>query len=74
MIGMSGLYHVKCPNCGNEFNVNYSEWNSLSDPSLGLIFRWGPHSFSVKCPQCHKRERYHVTPADAVTQEDDAQI
>ncbi|WMT49871.1 MAG: hypothetical protein RE472_02620 [Thermoplasmatales archaeon] len=49
--------------------MNYSEWNSLSDTSLGLIFRWGPYSFSVKCPQCHKRERYHVTPEDAISQE-----
>ncbi|MCL4323842.1 MAG: hypothetical protein M1498_05290 [Candidatus Thermoplasmatota archaeon] len=63
---MSVLYHVNCPNCGNEFNVNYSELNSFSDPPLGIIFRWGPFSFSVKCPECHKRERFHVTPDDAV--------
>ena len=38
---MSIIYHVICPNCGHEFNIDYSEWNSLSDPEVGIIFRYG---------------------------------
>ncbi|MHB1439819.1 MAG: hypothetical protein ACYCSO_02135 [Cuniculiplasma sp.] len=63
---MTTKYRVKCPNCGNEFDVNYSIFNAFSDPNLGMIFRWGPHSFSVKCPQCFIRKRYHVTYDDVV--------
>ncbi|MEM0161372.1 MAG: hypothetical protein QW258_04335 [Thermoplasmata archaeon] len=64
---MSKKYHLKCPNCGNEFDFNYNEFSSLSDPNIpGLVFRYGPHSFSIKCPQCHKRNRYSVTDEDLV--------
>jgi endogenous inhibitor of DNA gyrase (YacG/DUF329 family) len=59
---MATLYNLKCPECGKEFQFNYSEINSFSD--LGIVFRYGPHAFSVKCPQCRKRTRYHVTDAD----------
>lgn len=63
---MTEEYRVKCPRCGNEFTVNYSTWNSLSDPEVGIIFRYGLHIFSCKCPECHKRSRYHVTESDEV--------
>jgi phage terminase large subunit GpA-like protein len=58
------MYHLKCPNCGEEFDFDYNEFNSFS--KLGLVFRYGPYSFSVKCPNCRKRSRYHVTEADRV--------
>ena len=64
---MTEEYRVKCPKCGNEFTVNYSTWNSLSDPDVGVIFRYGLHMFSCKCPGCHKSSRYHVTDSDEVT-------
>jgi hypothetical protein len=63
---MTEEYSVKCPKCGNEFTVNYSAWNSLSDPEVGVIFRYGLHTFSCKCPECHTRSRYHVTDSDEV--------
>lgn len=62
--GKMTLYHLKCPNCGEEFDFDYSEINSFS--KLGLVFRYGPNAFSVKCPKCRKRSRYHVTEADRV--------
>ena len=66
---MSIKYHIICPNCGHEFNIDYSEWNSLSDPEVGIIFRYGSNTFSCKCPQCHKRSRYHVTDSNEVATE-----
>ena len=47
---MNIKYHIICPNCGHEFNIDYSEWNSLSDPEVGIIFRYGSNTFSCKCP------------------------
>ncbi len=55
-------YHLKCPKCRHEFDLNYSQWNSLSDPdSSGSIHRYGPHRFSVPCRSCGKRSTYHVS-------------
>jgi endogenous inhibitor of DNA gyrase (YacG/DUF329 family) len=60
-------YHLKCPECGHEFDLNCSQWNSLSDPDVpGLIYRYGPHRFSIDCPSCHKWSRYHVSEEDEV--------
>lgn len=64
---MSTEYHLKCPKCGHEFNLNYDQWNSLSDPDVpGLIWREGVHAFAVKCPSCRKRSHYHVSDEDMV--------
>ena len=58
---MAKLYHLTCPRCSNEFDFEYSEWNSLSDTKdFGIVFREAPHAFSIKCPACRKRSHYHV--------------
>lgn len=59
-------YHLKCPECGHEFDFNYSQWNSLSDPHIGISYRWGRYEFEVKCPSCHERSYYHVSEKDEV--------
>ena len=60
-------YHLKCPKCGHEFDFNYSQWNSSSDPDVpGISYRYGPHMFSISCPSCRKRSRYHVSAKDEV--------
>lgn len=56
------LYHLHCANCGEEFNFDYNSLVSFS--KLGIVFRYGPHDFSVKCPKCRKRGRYSVTDDD----------
>jgi endogenous inhibitor of DNA gyrase (YacG/DUF329 family) len=60
-------YHLKCPKCGHEFDFDYSQWNSSSDPDVpGISYRYGPHRFSINCPSCHKRSRYHVSEKEGV--------
>ncbi|MEJ2252449.1 MAG: hypothetical protein P8Y70_20750 [Candidatus Lokiarchaeota archaeon] len=58
------IYHLTCPRCGNEFDFDYNQFSSLT--KFGLVIRYGAHSFSVKCPSCRKRARYHVTDNDRV--------
>jgi DNA-directed RNA polymerase subunit M/transcription elongation factor TFIIS len=59
--GMAQKYHLKCPKCGYEFDLNYSQLNSLSDPDVGITWREGAHRFAVKCPECHSRSHYHIS-------------
>ncbi|KQB35355.1 MULTISPECIES: CpXC domain-containing protein [Acidiplasma] len=54
-------YHLKCPKCGHEFNINYDPWVSFPDPDLGIIIREGKHRFAVRCPACHKTSHYHMS-------------
>lgn len=64
---MPTRYRLSCPKCGQEFEVNYSPWSSLTGPGIpGLIFREGIHDFSCKCPGCGKRAHDHVTDADEI--------
>ena len=56
------MYHLKCPNCGHDFDFNYNQFVGIS--KLGIVMRYGPNSFSVKCPFCRKRERYEVSDVD----------
>ncbi len=66
---MAQMYHLTCPKCGHEFDFNYDQWNSLSDPSVpGLVWREGGHSFAIKCPSCRKRSHYKVSEADEVNE------
>jgi predicted RNA-binding Zn-ribbon protein involved in translation (DUF1610 family) len=58
------MYHLKCPNCGFEFDFDYNQFVSIS--KLGIVMRYGAHDFSVKCPNCRKRQRFHVEDADRV--------
>jgi endogenous inhibitor of DNA gyrase (YacG/DUF329 family) len=58
------LYHLKCPNCQHEFDFDYNQFVSIS--KLGIVMRYGPHMFSVKCPNCRKRERFHVGDEDRI--------
>jgi endogenous inhibitor of DNA gyrase (YacG/DUF329 family) len=58
------MYHLKCPNCGNEFDFDYNQLIGIS--KLGIVFRYGAHDFSVKCPACRKRQRFHVSDEDRV--------
>lgn len=61
------LYHLHCPKCGEEFDFNYNSLVGIS--KLGIVVRYGPHDFSVKCPNCRKRGRYSVTEDDIAEQE-----
>ena len=58
------IYHLTCPKCDTEFDFNYNQLMSIS--KHGIVFRFGPYSFSVKCPNCRKRSRYHVSDEDRV--------
>jgi Fe2+ or Zn2+ uptake regulation protein len=58
---MSQDYHLKCPKCGHEFDLNYDPLNSLSDPEAGIIIREGTYRFAAKCPECKKRSHYHMS-------------
>lgn len=58
---MAQEYHLKCPECGHEFDLYYDQLNSLFDPEAGIIFREGGNRFAVKCPQCRKRSHYHMS-------------
>ncbi|MEM0156404.1 MAG: hypothetical protein QW597_07400 [Thermoplasmataceae archaeon] len=58
------MYHLKCPLCGHEFDFDYNSMVGIS--RLGIVMRYGPYSFSVKCPACRKRSRYNVTEEDRI--------
>lgn len=60
-------YHLVCPNCGSEFDFDFDP--ILKSPMVynhGMVFYYGLHTFSVKCGQCKKRNRYHVNEEDRI--------
>lgn len=58
---MVSEFHLKCPKCVNEFDFEYDQLNSFSDPNVpGITWREGTHRFAVKCHSCGKRFHYHM--------------
>ncbi len=64
-------FHLKCPECGNEFNLDYNYLaKDIKIPNIPGVRFYTPHIFSVKCPSCGKRTRYHTTDEDIVNPQD----
>lgn len=61
-------FHLKC---ANEFNLDYNYLKKdFKRPNILWVRFYTPKVFSVKCPSCSKRTRYHTTDGDIVDPED----